>query len=321
MAAVWHWLFLGQFTGTEVGVGDTGKTRRVAPSVSALAAGRTENGTWFIGGGHHGVWRQDSIRYLGGAGYGSVKMDYYGQGDELGKQPVSFTSEALGLVQELQFRLGDSNFFAGAGYKLIDTQNSFDPSSLLPIPGLPAIEFDSRSAGVSLFLNHDSRDNMFTPSSGTDAELKLGVYGKTWGGDDDFSKYRLYIKHYRRLGDNWVLGLRGDLEGIDGDAPFYEYPFIDMRGIKVMRYQGKRTGLGEFELRWSFTPRWTLVGFAGAGKTVSVRGSKDSDLIYARGMGFRYLIASKLGLQMGMDIAKGPEDTAIYFQVGSSWLR
>jgi hypothetical protein len=313
--------FHGQFTGTEVNMADPAKTRHVAPSVSAIAAGKTENGTWFIGAGHHGVWRQDRIRYLGGAGYGSVKMDYYGRGGELGDRPVHFTSEALALVQELQFRLGESNIFAGAGYKLIDTRNSFDLSGLLPIPGLPAITFDSRSAGASLFLNYDSRNNIFTPSAGTDAEFRMGLYGKTWGGDDDFTKYRAYVKHYRQLGDHWVLGLRGDLEAVDGDAPFYEYPFIDMRGIKVLRYQGKRTGVGEMELRWSFAPRWTLVGFAGAGKTNSVKGSKDSDVIYSRGVGFRYLIASRLGLQMGMDIAKGPEDTAIYFQVGSSWLR
>jgi len=36
------------------------------------------------------------------------------------------------------------------------------------------------------------------------------------------------------------------------------------------------------------------------------------------GLGFRYLIARKLRLSSGIDIAKGPEDWAIYFTVGSS---
>ena len=39
------------------------------------------------------------------------------------------------------------------------------------------------------------------------------------------------------------------------------------------------------------------------------------------GGGFRYLLARALGLRMGMDIARGPEDWAFYISVGSGWLR
>lgn len=86
-----------------------------------------------------------------------------------------------------------------------------------------------------------------------------------------------------------------------------------------MRYQGEQTLLGEAELSWTFVPRWTLVGFTGAGKAYSNGNKDDSDLVVARGVGIRYLIASELGLQMGADIAKGPEDTAFYIQIGSAW--
>ncbi|MCU7960185.1 MAG: BamA/TamA family outer membrane protein [gamma proteobacterium symbiont of Bathyaustriella thionipta] len=170
-------------------------------------------------------------------------------------------------------------------------------------------------------LNYDSRDNIFTPTSGTDMEIKAGLYDKTWGGDDDFKKFTAYLKHYQPITKKWVLGVRADVRAINGDAPFYEYPFIEMRGIKMLRYQGEKTALGEMELRWSVTPRWVLVGFAGAGKAFAKNSNNDSDVIYSKGLGIRYLIASRLGLQTGIDVAKGPEDTAIYFQVGSSWLR
>jgi len=312
--------FHGQLTGTKVDDGK-GNSRRVPPSVSVVAAAATENDTWFAGGGHMGIWRQDTIRYTGAAGYGSINMDYYGSSGELGGKPLSFNSKALFLLQELKFRLWQSPLFAGAGYTLLDTQNEFDLSSVLPIPGIPAANFDSRSAGLSLFLNYDTRNNIFTPSSGLDAEVKVGFFGQEWGGDDDFNKYSAYAKYYRPLGDKWVLGLRGDAKAIDGDAPFYEYPFIEMRGIKMMRYQGERTLLGEMELRWSFRPRWTLVGFGGAGVAYGADSNNDSGTIVSKGAGIRYLIASKLGLQVGIDVAKGPEETAIYFQVGSGWVR
>jgi hypothetical protein len=36
----------------------------------------------------------------------------------------------------------------------------------------------------------------------------------------------------------------------------------------------------------------------------------DAGTVVTKGVGFRYMLASRLGLSMGIDIAKGPEDTA-----------
>jgi len=39
----------------------------------------------------------------------------------------------------------------------------------------------------------------------------------------------------------------------------------------------------------------------------------------AVGAGFRYLMARQFGLYAGVDVARGPEDTVVYQQVGSAW--
>ena len=39
------------------------------------------------------------------------------------------------------------------------------------------------------------------------------------------------------------------------------------------------------------------------------------------GTGFRYEIARAYGLHMGVDLAFGPDVTAIYVQFGSAWMR
>ena len=57
-----------------VKTGPTGKP--VAPSVSVVGGLGTENGTWGVFGGHLGIWKDDRIRYTGGAGYVSVNLDY-----------------------------------------------------------------------------------------------------------------------------------------------------------------------------------------------------------------------------------------------------
>ena len=298
--------------------GEMGKGRKNSPpSISTLAAAKTENGTWFVGGGHQGIWYNDNIRYTGGIGTGLIKMEYYGL--SFLENGIQFETEANFLTQEIQFRLWDSQFFAGIGYLLLDTENTFKIAP--PELDLPGIQFDDRSAAISLMLNYDSRNNMFTPSSGIAAELKLMDYSESWGGDDDYKEYKASILSYTTITDKLVLGLRADAEAISGDAPFYAAPFIDMRGIKAMQYQGDKVLLGEIELRWEFANRWWLVGFGGAGKTYSdsKAGADDSDMIYSKGLGLRYLMARKLGLQMGLDIAVGPDDTAFYIQFGSSW--
>jgi hypothetical protein len=94
-------------------------------------------------------------------------------------------------------------------------------------------------------------------------------------------------------------------------VPFYQLPFIDMRGIPAVRYQDDEVALLEAELRWNVTPRWAFVGFLGSGHA--------AETVSAGGVGFRYLVARRLGLYMGVDLAKGPEDTAIYIQAGSAW--
>jgi hypothetical protein len=49
------------------------------------------------------------------------------------------------------------------------------------------------------------------------------------------------------------------------------------------------------------------------------RFKETSQTVGAGGLGFRYRLARKQGLQTGIDIARGPEDTSIYLTVGSAW--
>jgi hypothetical protein len=74
------------------------------------------------------------------------------------------------------------------------------------------------------------------------------------------------------------------------------------------------------ELRWNVTPRWALIGFLGAGRAWGTKSTfSQAGIVTAGGVGFRYLVARRLGIYAGLDLAKGPEDTAVYIQAGSAW--
>ena len=45
----------------------------------------------------------------------------------------------------------------------------------------------------------------------------------------------------------------------------------------------------------------------------------EADDVNSFGTGFRYLIARRYGFVMGVDVARGPDETAVYLQAGSVW--
>lgn len=74
----------------------------------------------------------------------------------------------------------------------------------------------------------------------------------------------------------------------------------------------------ELEARYQITERWGVIPFVGVGATASELNEFGSGTPrWAGGVGIRYTIARKMRLTYGIDIARGPEDWAMYFKVGS----
>lgn len=290
--------------------------RLIPPSISALFGMYTENDTWMAGGGHMGVWKNDNVRYTGALATGSVNIDVYRtiQGREI---TINTNIEPDILYQDLKFRIKGSKFFAGASYLLLDTSSEFSVSG---IDG--SFKNNTRDAAVIFHLDYDSRNTIFTPTDGISSSVSASLFREAVGSDTEFEKYKAKIYYFTPLSDTFVLGLRGDVQTIEGDPneiPFYMYPFVNLRGIPAMRYQGEDVGVAEAELGWRFTSRWSVLGFAGAGRTTAIGASDETTNVYSKGLGLRYFIARRFGAHVGFDIAKGPEDTAFYIQFGHAW--
>lgn len=89
-----------------------------------------------------------------------------------------------------------------------------------------------------------------------------------------------------------------------------------------MRYQGEDVGQMEAELRWQFWKRFSVVGFVGGGAAWNdFQRFEEAQTVLAGGTGFRYELSRKHGIHIGVDVAVGPADPAIYIQVGSAWMR
>jgi len=292
------------------------------PSISVGFGAKTENGTYLYGGGHFGVWKSDHIRYLGALAKMNVNLTFYPEGplgSIVGTNGLDFNINGNVLFQKMQFRIKESDWWLGGSYVYLNADNTFDFRPDLP-DELPRPNLDFTLGGLSLFLQYDGRNSIFTPSDGLAGTIEYRNFDKNWGSDFDYDYYSGTLYHYTPIGDYSSLGLRLSGETVHGDVPFFAYPFVMLRGIPALRYQGKAVLLGEAEYLWGLTPRWSLVFFGGVGYTTAVNDKLgENRTVGAGGVGFRYRLARKQRLQAGIDIARGPEDTAIYLIVGNAW--
>ena len=128
--------------------------------------------------------------------------------------------------------------------------------------------------------------------------------------------------YFRPLGESLYFSVRSSVKDSSDGTPFYLRPYVSLRGVQALQYQGEQAAELEAEVRWQLRPRYSVVGFAGTGEARSSIGARErSENVTAGGAGFRYLVARRYGLQMGVDVADGPDDTVLYVVFGNAWLR
>lgn len=301
-------------------------------SISIVGAMKTENGTWGAGVGHIAFWQEDTLRYRGFAGYADINLDFYSlAGRELNK-PIALNLHGPGVLQQLTKRIPGSNFFAGVKqfYRGVDialaepllTGNNIIDEQLAVLNDQLSKKINT--SGLGGVLEFDNRNNPLNPEKGFNYRAEYMVFNDSIGSDVDYQSAQIKGLNYWQLSPKTNFSFRYQYDGVFADddtrLPVYVLPFIDLRGIAKSRYQGTDVLVAEVELTYKINQRWRINGFTGLGKasySFSDIGSADPQTTL--GAGFRYLIAKRYGFTMGLDIAKGPEESTIYIQAGSSW--
>ncbi len=293
-----------------------GSSNLILPNISVVGGAYTGNDSWFAGGGHLRNWSEDRFRYNVFGGYANVNLDWYGNGDfPLPDDGLRYLVKGAMLDQTFLIRISESRWYMGAALRIVSNSVEFDLG--LPIDLDPVENTVVGASAVALYENLDFR---LGPRKGFQAELKATVNSDAIGSDYDYEEVTWELRQYFEFADKYFLSWRFDGATTSGDVPFYMEPDIDLEGIAAMRYQGPTAATVEVRGGIDITPRWSLLAFAGAGKAaegLSDLSSAESQTAY--GAGFRYLIARRLGMRVGVDIAKGPEETYAYLVVGTDW--
>jgi hypothetical protein len=299
----------------------TSTGRNIPPSISGIILAATENNTKIGGGFHLGHYFEDNLRTQTFVLQTDVNIDLYTKR----QNPIFFNFKGPVAYQSLKLRILDSNIFLGAAYLFIKTDVSNIDNDNFNLP-----EKHFKNAALGFIFDYDNRDNTLSPNKGMIFNFRANFFDKSFGGDESFQKYFLQELLYLPITKKLNFDHRLIYDQISGkDAPFYMYPSPNMRGLPLLKYQGEKVALYETQLRWEFYNRFSILGFVGFSKSFGktnglIRTKKisfqDADTQITRGIGFRYLIAKKFGLRMGIDLAFSDEDTAVYVQVGSAWM-
>jgi hypothetical protein len=292
------------------------------PNIGMLGGLATENGTRGLFGAHIGNWLDGRTRTLVGAVDADVNLTYFGLGGDsaVSGEGVDYSIKPRGALAGGSYRIGETPFWLGLRYMLATTEVELqDPPT---VPGLEPGDFGLDLAALTLTATLDTRNNFFTPTSGWYADLSVPFYREALGGDRDFETLAMTAMHYRSWTDSLHFAVRAAAKSSTDDTPFFLRPFVMLRGVPALRVQGEDTAEIEAELRWQFRGRYSLVAFGGAGVARSETALSDRDeTVTAGGIGFRYLLARRHGLHMGLDVAWGPDDPVFYVIVGNAWLR
>ncbi|MCL1058357.1 BamA/TamA family outer membrane protein [Shewanella gelidimarina] len=304
-----------------------GGAQLLTPGISVVGVGATDNGSKMGFAGHRQTWDKDSIRYLVGGGYGDINMSYYSQADFADALSIDLNMQGYALLQKLQYRVADTALFVGVAQKFlqVDMSNRRDINTIPPelIHRLTDIvDTSPKVSSLGAILEYDSLNNFFLPTRGYNYIVEYDWFTESLGSDHEYQTLNVEGINYWPLSKSLTLGFKMRYQSVSSDErlPVFAYPYIDLRGIPKNRYQGQDVGSAEVQLMWKVTPRWMLLSFLGGG--LAGEDSSDmwnSDEQNAYGVGFRYTIARRYGLHMGMDVAKGPEDVAWYVNVGSGF--
>ncbi|MGS0693337.1 BamA/TamA family outer membrane protein [Shewanella sp. 0m-4] len=302
-----------------------GGAQLMPAAMTLVGAGGTVNGTWFAFAGHRHSWLKDSIRYTGVGGAANANLDIY---TRLGgllpvEHAIQFDTktEALFAMQKVQFRVADTPLMLGV--KQLWAESSISSSNALVDWILQnSLGDKTTTSGLGFIAEYDTRDNIFFPKKGYTVSAEYMVYDEALGSDNNYQTLEANGEFYLPLSKHWTFAFAGSYDqlytGGSKLAPTTK-PYVDLRGVSAFRYQGEQVATVQSQLMYHFDHRWTVSAFYGYGVTSNDVIEAGDASVNAYGVGFRYQLARRYGIYMGIDLATSGEENAIYFKLGSGF--
>ncbi len=266
----------------------------------------------------------NTYRAMGSVHFSRYPLRFYGIGNntpETLEEP--YTSRTFRITLDALRRL--SGPFSGGISLLYETQTLSELRSDRSLGrGTITGSKGGRTAGAGVVFHWDTRDNIFTPSSGHYYLLTLRTSGRAIGSDFNFTYVNLDLRTFMRSAERSVFGIQALATMTAGNVPFYILPQLGgsdvMRGYFEGRYRDK--DLLAVQLEYRVPLFWRIGGafFAGAG-TVAPDITRFSLLQVkpAAGFGLRYMYDLRERLNVRVDVGFGKSSSGVYITANEAF--
>jgi hypothetical protein len=165
--------------------------------------------------------------------------------------------------------------------------------------------------GVGPALEWDSRDSLFSPRRGVWFQADGLFHGNSY----PHRAWSLDARAYRPAGRG-VVAAQAAFAARAGRLPFYELALLEgLRGVLSNQYRDRRSVYFQGEWRAPLSGRWGGVVFAGAGSVWGDRVLALSRFQTAGGAGLRYLLNTREGIALRLDLGVSRGEVRPYFRM------
>ncbi|MFC1714761.1 BamA/TamA family outer membrane protein [Candidatus Poribacteria bacterium] len=179
----------------------------------------------------------------------------------------------------------------------------------------------SKSSGVGLLVDWDSRDRVFSATKGAFYQASVTVYRDALGSDFDFTRYILDLRRYYSILPAHSLALNGYFDFSSGEMPFQKLALLGGRFRMRGYYEGQHRdkNMMTFQIEYRIVPVWWrggVVGFLGVGDVSDkVSNFQLKDFKAAGGIGFRFQFNRGEGVNLRADFAFGRDTSGYYLTI------
>ena len=184
------------------------------------------------------------------------------------------------------------------------------------LPGLSGVDL----WGVGVKYTYDTRDRMMNTRTGQYLEYSSLVHS-TDSDNYDFSTHELDYRVFKQLASEHVLGWQTKIVINNGDVPLQRRESLGnmriLRGYESDKFLAANKVATQVEYRYPIYKKWSGTLFAGLGEVY--QDFNADDLQESWGVGLRYNLDKKLGVNLRMDFAFNSHQSNFYFNVGEAF--
>ncbi len=230
-----------------------------------------------------------------------------------------YTSKSINLRLSVLKKLV-KGFYIGLGYHFMDWEIPLvEADGQLASGTIPGSDRGTIS-GLSLILNRDTRDHLFSPMKGDFFKFDARFYPQFLGSTFEFTAFTLDLRKYFTLFTSHVFAVQSLVKIQTGTVPFLNLAQMGgqytMRGYFEGRYRDTNLLVFQAEYRVPVVWRLGVVGFAGFGNVAERFSQLDlGRLKSSYGFGIRYLFSKTEKIQLRFDIGFGEGSSGFYASI------